>query len=191
MKFASPDDDMIFIFGFVVFFDIILETLLFHLQWIFERRYLKEDFWIVWSINQLRNWLLQREMNFQMNLRHSHCHRSVAIITLLVITAETIFLVMFYLASGLYYIFLRCFFHHNLKFWKELSSVVFCRRILTYESSRTLPSWQIVFNIARPFSAFSSLLSWSTAVSIFFCQPNKSSFNGINRCKKNPIPGRY
>ena len=68
------------------------------------------------------------------------------------------------------------------KNWKEPSSAVLWK-VLTYGSSKTLPLMQIVFNVERSLGDFSSLLSWSTAVTIFFCKPNKSSLNGINRCK--------
>ena len=46
--------------------------------------------------------------------------------------------------------------------------------------SETLSLLQIVFNTARSFSVFSSLLSSSTSVAIFFYQPNEGSFNSIN-----------
>ena len=65
-----------------------------------------------------------------------------------------------------------------------LNIVVFLRKVLTYDSSRTLSLSQIVFNIARSFSAFWSLFCGSTAVTIFFCQPSKISFNSVNSCKK-------
>ena len=58
-------------------------------------------------------------------------------------------------------------------------------------SLRTLSLSQIVFNVARFFSTISSLFIWSTAVTIFFCQPKRSSFNGINGCKKSLIASRY
>ena len=75
-KHVSPDGNKVNIFDFVVYFDIMLETLIFHLQTkIFERPHLKEVFPIVWSMIQLRNQILSRETNFQLNLRHSCCHR--------------------------------------------------------------------------------------------------------------------
>ena len=62
-----------------------------------------------------------------------------------------------------------------IRFKTLKGAIISCvSRVVTYERSKTLPLSQIVFNIARPFSLFLSLLSWSTAVTIFLCQPKES-----------------
>ena len=65
MKYASPDGAIVHIVG---------DHFILYSTRIFESWHLKEVFRIAWSINQLRNRILLREMNFQLNLRHSPSH---------------------------------------------------------------------------------------------------------------------
>ena len=64
-----------------------------------------------------------------------------------------------------------------IRFKTLKGAIISCiSRVVTYERSKTLPLSQIVFNRARPFSPFLSLLSWSTAVT-FSANPKKVSKN--------------